>query len=123
MLSDSPTSPATPDELRVVVQLAWIAFWGLCVTAVVFTTLGSIAFFRTQKGAARSFTHLFERAEAVKLSAVILIVVAVTVLGLLGKISSQGVVGVLGGIAGYVLGGLQKPQASGSAKEDSTETQ
>lgn len=108
-------------NLKFVIELAWVAFWALCVLAGCFTVLGSISFMRSRVGTAKSFTRLLERAEAVKLSAVILIVLAVTLLALLGRIDSQGVVGILSGIAGYVLGGLQKSaevSAATSAKSD-----
>lgn len=108
-------------NLKFVTELAWVAFWALCVLAVCFTILGAISFMRSKVGTAKSFTRLLERAEAVKLSAVILIVLAVTLLALLGRIDSQGVVGILSGIAGYVLGGLQKaadPSATAPSKSD-----
>jgi hypothetical protein len=111
-------------NLKFVTELAWIAFWGLCVMTLGFTILGSISFMRSKVGTAKSFTRLLERAEAVKLSAVILIVCAVTLLALLGRIDSQGVVGILSGIAGYVLGGLQKtgdPSAATTANVDAAD--
>jgi hypothetical protein len=104
--SPSP-SPPSAEEIKLVVQLAWISLIALGTLILSFTITASISFWRTKSGTAKTFSLLFERAELVKLSAVVLVVVAVTVLALLGRIDSQGVVGVLGGIAGYVLGGLQ----------------
>jgi hypothetical protein len=107
-------------NLKFVTELAWVAFYALCVLAASFTVLGSISFMRSKVGTAKSFTRLIERAEGVKLSAVILIVLAVTLLAFLGRIESQGVVGILSGIAGYVLGGLHRsPEVPGTtAKTD-----
>jgi hypothetical protein len=113
--------PVDSANMRFVAELAWVAFYALCVLATCFTILGAISFWRSKVGTAKSFTRLLERAEAVKLSAVILIVLAVTLLALLGRIESQGVVGILSGIAGYVLGGLQKSSdtsTTASTKQD-----
>lgn len=43
---------------------------------------------------------------------VILIVVVATLLALIGKIEGAAVVGILSGIVGYVLGGLEKSKAN-----------
>lgn len=75
-----------------------------------FTIVGSIAFWKAKKGAALTFSLLFERGQVLKLCAVILIIISVVLLGIIGKIESTGIVGILSGIAGYVLGGLNKSE-------------
>src|SRR5262249_49817367 len=72
----------------------------LC-TAIV----GSIAFWRPQRGAAKTFGLLLERAKVFQMLAVFLIIVAACALRLADSISSEGVISLLSGVAGYVLGG------------------
>jgi hypothetical protein len=82
----------------------------LCTTIV-----GGIAFWKTQQGAARTFSLLLERAHALQLLAVILIIVAAVALRMTNGINSEAVVSILSGIAGYVLGGVSAERR----KEDS----
>lgn len=69
------------------------------------TIVGSIAFWRTQQGAAKTFSLLLQRASALQMLAVILIILAACALRTLDLINSEAVVTLLSGIAGYVLGG------------------
>ena len=73
----------------------------LCTTIV-----GGIAFWKTQVGAARTFSLLLERANALQMLAVILIIVAAVALRLQDAINPEAVVSILSGVAGYVLGGV-----------------
>jgi len=101
--------------LHFVLQLSLLGVYAVCAVAVGLTIVGAVAFWRAAGGsdAAWAFTRLLERGEAVKMLTIILIVLSVTMLALLGKLESQGVIGILSGIGGYVLGGLQRsPQAS-----------
>ena len=97
-------------DARSIIQLAWIALLALVATAVAFTVTAIIAFQRApqDKNPAYTFSQMFERAKALQMITVILIVVAAAFLALIHIIDSNGVVGILSGIAGYVLGGLQK---------------
>ena len=69
------------------------------------TVVGSIAFWRTQQGAAKTFSLLLQRANALQMLAVLLIILAAFALRILELINAEGVVSLLSGIAGYVLGG------------------
>jgi hypothetical protein len=79
----------------------------ICCTCLVFGVVGSIAFWRTQKGAAKSFGLLFQRGNFLRIVTVIMVVVAIIFLTVSEKLS-EGSVAVLSGVAGYVLGGLNK---------------
>jgi hypothetical protein len=79
----------------------------LGIIAVCATVVGSVAFYPTERGAARTFSLLIERAGALQLITVLSIIAAACLLTLLGRISSEGIVSILSGIAGYVLGGSQ----------------
>ena len=98
--------PSTYD-IKVLIQLAWIALIALAIIIIPFTVVAAIAFKRapTDKNPAFTFSQLFERAKALQMTTVILIVVAVVFLALFRVIDSNGAVGIL---RGYVLGGLQK---------------
>lgn len=101
---------ATAIDSRTIIQLAWIALLAVGTTVIAFTIMAVIAFQRApqDKNPAYTFSRMFERAKALQMITVILIVVAAAFLALLRVIDSNGVVGILSGIAGYVLGGLQK---------------
>ena len=105
---DSPT----------IVRLAWIALLALLSVALSIAIMGSIAFYRApaDKNPAYTFSQLFERAKTLQMMTIILIVVAATFLALCNVINSNGVVGILSGIAGYVLGGI--PRESRDKKKD-----
>ena len=89
------------------------------VTITLCTTLvGGIAFWRTHSGAAKTFSLLLRRANALQMLAVILIIVAAVALRMTNGISAEAVVSLLSGIAGYVLGGIAKPK---DQEEDETD--
>lgn len=72
------------------------------------TIVGSIAFWRTEKGGARTFSLLLQRANALQMLTVMLIVVAACALRILDSINSEAVVSLLSGVAGFVLGGTSR---------------
>lgn len=74
---------------------------------IAFIVVGSIAFWRTQKGAAKSFGLLFQRGNFLRIGTVVMVVVATIFLAIAEKLS-EGAVAVLSGVAGYVLGGLDR---------------
>jgi len=88
----------------IVLYVAIVA--GLIVIGL--TVVGSIAFWRTEKGAARTFSLLLQRAGVVQMLAVLLIIMAATGLRIMDKINAEALVSLLSGIAGYVLGGVAK---------------
>lgn len=104
------TTAISPEAL---IQLGWLAFYSIAVCVISASVLGCIAFWKSAD-AAGAFTKMFDRAQALKMVTVLLIVLSVLILALLGKIAESGTVGVLSGIAGYVLGGLEKRSAPAS---------
>jgi len=107
-------------DSNTIVRLAWIALLALATTAVSFTITAIIAFMRAPQtmNPAYTFSRMFERAKALQMITVILIVVAAAFLALLHIIDSNGVVGILSGIAGYVLGGIQREPKEEEKKDD-----
>jgi spore maturation protein SpmA len=94
------------------IRLAWIGLLALVTVLIPPTTIGVIAFRRgvvaPGNNLAVTFSETFQRAKALQMITVILIVIAAVFLALLRIIEPNGVVGILSGIAGYVLGGIQK---------------
>lgn len=100
-----------PLDTTTMIKLAWIALLALVTIAIPITTMGVIAFYRAPeaKNPAYTYSQLFERAKTLQMMTVILIIVFASFLALCGIINSNGIVGILSGIAGYVLGGLRRP--------------
>ena len=89
--------------------LTTLAFYGMLIAfGVIACTVivGGIAFWKTEKGGAKTFSLLLVRANALQMLAVILIVISAIILRLANAISSEAVVSILSGVAGYVLGGI-----------------
>ena len=86
---------------------------------LVFGVVGGIAFSKTAKGAGRSFGLLFERGNFLRILTVLFVVIAVIFLSLTGKLD-EGAVAVLSGVAGYVLGGLEKQETNRKSAEENT---
>lgn len=82
------------------------------------TIVGGIAFWRAQKGQAKTFSLLLQRANALQMLAVILIIVAAVVLRIGNGISAEAVVSILSGVAGYVLGGVKWKQSEPDTETD-----
>jgi hypothetical protein len=51
---------------------------------------------------------MFERMQVLQMLTVMLVIASATILAMLGVLNSNGVTGILSGVAGYVLGGLGK---------------
>ena len=98
---------STIQNIDAFIQMGWISLFIVVSVTVAVTIVGGIAFWKSDNSAG-TFSKLFERAQALKMITVILIVVSVTMLAFFGTVDSSGAVGILGGIAGYVLGGLEK---------------
>jgi len=107
-------------DAKTIIQLAWIALLAAAIVAFVFVIVGVLAFRKVPEkwNPAFTFSQMFERAKALQMITVILIVLAAAFLATLGVINSNGAVGIFSGIAGYVLGGIQKePKEEKAAKE------
>jgi hypothetical protein len=95
-------------------SIVWALITLFVVAIVGFTVVGSIAFYRAGAGQAKSFGFLFQRGNFLRLGTVVLVVLAVILLSLVGKLT-EGAAAVLSGVAGYVLGGLERQQGSAKA--------
>jgi hypothetical protein len=100
-----PISPATQEYFIATAKYATIA---LIAIVAGLTIVGSIAFLKTEKDGAKTFSLLIERAGALQLVTVLAIVVGACFLTIIGKINTEGIVSILSGIAGYVLGGISR---------------
>ena len=81
----------------------------ICLGIITLGIVAFVAFKQTQKGSAASFGLMFQRASFLRISTVLMIVIAIIYLSTIGVFVEQsGVIGILSGIAGYVLGGLEK---------------
>ena len=70
--------------------------------------MGVIAFIKTKGGVVQSFGLLFQRADALRIITVILIIITASFLALANKIEANGITAILSGISGFVLGSLGK---------------
>jgi hypothetical protein len=78
------------------------------ILAVGFTLVATIAVWRTSKDGAWAFFRMFERLQVLQMLTVMLVIASATILAMLGILNSNGITGILSGVAGYVLGGLTK---------------
>lgn len=108
--------PNLPDP-GTIVQLSWIGLLALGILGVGFSAMGVAAFLRSPNSAS-SFSKMFERLQILKMATVLLVVIATAYLGLFGIIESTGVVGIFSGVAGYVLGGLEKKPADAPRQKE-----
>jgi hypothetical protein len=80
------------------------------------TIVGGIAFWRAEKGTAKTFSLLIQRANFLQMLAVVLIILAAVGLRLADKIGAEAVVSLLSGVAGFVLGGVTKSKQGDEEK-------
>jgi hypothetical protein len=78
------------------------------IMAAGLTSIGIIAVWRTPRDGAWAFFRLFERMQVLQMLTVMMVIASATILAMLGVLNSNGVTGILSGVAGYVLGGLGK---------------
>ena len=105
------------EPITILPTLAEYLTWIIIAIVAGATIVGSIAFFRTEKGAAKTFSLLLQRASALQMLAVILIILTAATLRILNLIESGAVVSILSGIAGYVLGGTTKARQGDEERE------
>lgn len=101
-----------------VVQLMESAALLVAVIAGGFTLVGALAVWRADRSGASAFFRMFERMQVQQLLTVMLVIASATLLALLGMLNSNGITGILSGVAGYVLGGLSRTQAPAAAPSD-----
>lgn len=101
----------TPELLAFLLALArysLIAFSIMIVgAAVVYSTM-----FRKGNFSGASIAKILQQTDVPKLATIILIVLAASLLGVLGVIAGEAVIALLSGIAGYVLGHRVAPKES-----------
>jgi mannose/fructose/N-acetylgalactosamine-specific phosphotransferase system component IIC len=86
------------------------------ILAIGFSIVGIVAIWRTSKDGASAFFRMFERMQILQMLTVMLVIASATLLALVGVLNSNGVTGILSGVAGYVLGGLSRPSQSETTK-------
>ena len=94
-----------------VIELIRLAVVLVAVVAAGFSVVATLAVWHAGKHGASSYFRMFERLQVLQLLTVMLVIAAATVLALFGILDSNGVVGILSGVAGYVLGGLNRQPA------------
>ena len=114
MTLDAPTGISIQNVIELINSSAVL----IGILAIGFTLIGVIAVWRTEQDGAWAFFKMFERLQVLQLLTVMLVIASATVLALLGILDSNGVTGILSGVAGYVLGGLNRsnPQANPDTK-------
>lgn len=90
-----------------VLALAKIVLW-MTITLTAGMTIGSIFAYLKGKDTADAFARLVERGEVLRIVTVMAIVISTTLLGLINTLDAPAISAILGGIAGYVLGGMRR---------------
>lgn len=111
---------AVDPQVRVWALITIASIFGL--TIIAFTIVGGIAFAKIQKGAGRSFGLLFQRGNFLRLITAVAVIEAAVILSLAGALT-EGATAILSAVAGFVLGGLDKPQVEKQATTGSSNDQ
>ena len=114
MEAQAPTYVTVPN----IVELINSASLLVALIAGGFTLVGAVAVWRSEKNGALAFFRIFERMQVLQLLTVMLVIASATILALLGILNSNGITGILSGVAGYVLGGLGRTQAAAQQSTD-----
>lgn len=105
---------AAPAQLPLanVIALVNAATVLVAILATGFTVVAIIAVWRLGKSGAGAYFRMFERLQVLQLLTVMLVIASATILALFGILNSNGITGILSGVAGYVLGGLNSAKAT-----------
>lgn len=76
----------------------------IAIIATSVTIVATVAFYKARDGQAAAFSNLVQQG-ALQTITVMSIIAASCFLAIIGKISPEGIISLLSGIAGYVLGG------------------
>ena len=99
----------TPELLDFILKLAQMMLIAFAIViagaAVVYATM-----FWKGNFSGASIARILQQTDVPKLATIILIVLAASLLGLLGVIAGEAVIALLSGIAGYVLGNRSAPK-------------
>jgi hypothetical protein len=101
----------TPELLSFVITLCQMALIGLGIIIAGATIVYAAMFWRGNIAGA-GVARILQQTDVPKLATIILIVMAASLLGLLGVIEGEAVIALLSGIAGYVLGKGAAPKDS-----------
>jgi hypothetical protein len=99
----------TPELLSFVVTLCQMALIGLGIIIAGATVVYAAMFWKGNISGA-GIARILQQTDVPKLATVILIVMAASLLGMLGVIEGEAVIALLSGIAGYVLGNRAAPK-------------
>lgn len=91
-----------------VIELIDSATWLIGIFVAGFSAVGVVAVWRAEKSGMVDYFRMFERVPTLQLLTVMVVIASATILALLGVLDSNGITGILSGVAGYVLGGLNK---------------
>jgi hypothetical protein len=91
-------------------RLALYSVIGMGIVAVCATAVAIAAFWKDKNASVKNFTDIAKFGGALRLLTVGLVIIAATFLTLADKIKGEAVVAIISGVAGYVLGGLQRDQ-------------
>jgi len=113
----------SPVPVQSVLELIYAAAVMVGIVALGFSIVGAIAVWHAGRQGAGSFFRMFERLQVLQLLTVMLVIAAATLLALFGILDSNGITGILSGVAGYVLGGLNRQPAAAppASKQTSAE--
>ena len=102
----------TPELLSFVVTLCQMALIGLGIIIAGATIVYAAMFWKGNISGA-GVSRILQQTDVPKLATIILIVMAASLLGLLGVSDGEAVIALLSGIAGYVLGNRAAPKEAG----------
>lgn len=103
------TSTITPELLSFIITLCQLFLIGLGIIIAGATIVYGAMFWKGNMSGA-SIARILQQTDVPKLATIILIVLAASLLGLLGVIAGEAVIALLSGIAGYVLGHRAGPK-------------
>lgn len=98
----------SPVPIQNVIALIHAATLLVGIVALGFSVVGAVAVWHAGRHGASAFFRMFERLQVLQLLTVMLVIAAATTLALFGILDSNGITGILSGVAGYVLGGLNR---------------
>lgn len=79
----------------------------ILIGALVFSSLGKIAFKVTEKGGAKTFSLLLQRGNFLRIATVLLIIYATLAHSIISEGNvNETIITILSGISGFVLGGI-----------------
>jgi hypothetical protein len=105
------TTGANPAVFPFIITLAQMALIGLGIIIAGATVVYGALFWKGNMSGA-SVARIVQQTDVPKLATIILIVMAASMLGMMGVIAGEAVIALLSGIAGYVLGNRTPPKDS-----------